>query len=477
MTIANRLFDEIAVGDTASSRRVCTENDLFVFAQASGNLNPISLPDRDGDEDPSTPPLAPSMWVGALVSNVIGNQLPGPGSIYRAQSFTFHDRVVCGDELVVAVRVIEKREPRLIVLETRVAKADGTLVADGVAEVFAPVKKLVFDDLSAPPVIVQRHQQFERLLQACEHHAPLRTALVWPHDAASLDGALQAAAAGLIVPVLVGDRARIAEAARLLGRPIGDLEIVEAPDPQDAAARAVDLARRETVRAIMKGALHSDTLLEPIVRREGGLRTGRRISHVYVLDVPGLEHPLLISDAAINIAPDLAAKRDITQNAIDLARACGIERPRVGILSAVETVNPNIPSTIDAAVLAKMAERGQIEGGAVDGPLAMDNAISVQAARSKGIRSMVAGRAEVLIVPNLETGNMLAKQLTFVAHADAAGLVLGAMVPVMLTSRADSVRSRVVSCALALLYDRWRQGWPARAQPADESGSRHQAKP
>jgi len=473
MTIVNRLFDEIAVGDTASSRRVCTENDLFVFAQASGNLNPIGLPDRDGDRDPSTPPLAPSLWVGALVSNVVGNQLPGPGSTYRAQSFVFDESVVCGDELVITVRVIEKREPRLIVLATSVAKADGTLVADGVAEVYAPAKKLVFDDLSAPAVIVQRHQQFERLLEACRGLPALRTAVVWPHDATSLDGALQAAAAGLIEPVLIGDRGCIAEAARALGRSLGDAPIVEAPDPQGAAAQAVAMARGANVRAIMKGALHSDTLLEPIVRRDGGLRTERRVSHVYVLDVPGLEQPLLISDAAINIAPDLAAKRDITQNAIDLARACGIQRPRVGILSAVETVNPNIPSTIDAAVLAKMAERGQIEGGAVDGPLAMDNAISVQAARSKGITSMVAGRAEVLIVPNLESGNMLAKQLTFVARADAAGLVLGAGVPVMLTSRADSARSRVVSCALALLYDHWRRH---RDIPAADAGGPAQAK-
>ncbi len=456
MTVTNRLFEEIAVGDCASSRRVCTDNDLFIFAQASGNLNPLSLPDRDGDNDPSTPPLAPSMWVGALVSNVLGNLLPGPGTLYRAQSFTFHDRVVSGDELLISVRVIEKREPRLIVLETRVAKASGELVADGVAEVFAPAKKLVFEHLSSPAVLVQRYKQFERMLQACEGLAALPTAVVWPHDAASLDGALQAAKMGLIVPLLLGERSRIAAVASGLGKSVDGIEIVEVDDPHAAADEAVALVRKGAVRAIMKGALHSDALLEPIVQRNGGLRTERRISHVFVMDVPGLEHPLLISDAAINIAPDLNEKKDITQNAIDLARACGIRRPRVGILSAVETVNSNIPSTIDAAVLAKMAERGQIEGGIVDGPLAMDNAISMQAARSKGITSLVAGRAEVLIVPNLEAGNMLAKELTFIAHADAAGLVIGATVPVMLTSRADSVRARLMSCAIALLYDRWR---------------------
>ena len=456
MTVTNRLFDEIAVGDCASSRRVCTDNDLFIFAQASGNLNPLSLPDRDGDGDPSTPPLAPSMWVGALVSNVLGNILPGPGSLYRAQSFTFHDRVISGDELIVSVKVIEKREPRLLVMETRVAKANGQLVADGVAEVFAPEKKLVFDRLSAPAVLVHRHQQFERLLHACGGLAALPTAVVWPHDAASLDGALQAAAMGLIVPLLLGERAQIEAVARGLGKSLGATRVIEVDDLHLAADEAVALVRKGEARAIMKGALHSDALLEPILDRASGLRTERRISHVFVMDVPGLEHPLLISDAAINIAPTLDDKKDITQNAIDLARACGIQRPRVGILSAVETVNSNIPSTIDAAVLAKMAERGQIEGGIVDGPLAMDNAVSMQAARSKGITSLVAGRAEVLIVPNLEAGNMLAKELTFIAHADAAGLVLGATVPVMLTSRADSANARLMSCAIALLYDRWR---------------------
>ncbi len=478
MTVTNRLFEEIDVGDRASSRRVCTDNDLFIFAQASGNLNPLSLPDRDGDDDPSTPPLAPSMWVGALVSNVLGNLLPGPGTLYRAQSFTFHERVVSGDELVISVKVIEKREPRLIVLETRVAKASGELVADGVAEVFAPVKKLVFDHLSAPSVLVQSHQQFARMLQACEGLAALPTAVVWPHDAASLDGALQAAKMGLIVPLLLGERSRIGAVARGLGKSIDGFGIVEVDDPHAAADEAVAMVRQGKVRAIMKGALHSDALLAPIVQRSGGLRTERRISHVFVMDVPGLEHPLLISDAAINIAPNLDEKKDITQNAIDLARACGIRRPRVGILSAVETVNSNIPSTIDAAVLSKMAERGQIEGAIVDGPLAMDNAVSIQAARSKGITSLVAGRAEVLIVPNMEAGNMLAKELTFIAHADAAGLVLGATVPVMLTSRADNAHARLMSCAIALLYDRWRtharghRGAPAGAPHADDSGAK-----
>ena len=471
MTISNRLFDEISVGDTASARRVCTENDLFIFANASGNLNPLSLPDRDGDGDPSTPPLAPSMWVGALVSHVIGNLLPGPGSLYRAQSFTFGDRVYVGDELVISVRVIEKREPDLIVVATRVAKHSGEVVADGIGEVYAPTKKMVFEELSVPSVIVNRQEQFERLLAMCETLEPLPTAVVCPHDGPSLEGALLAAAANLIVPILIGSRVEIERAAGALGRHIDGVELLDIAQPELAAEHAVRLVQQGKARAIMKGALHTDTLLGQIVKRDGGLRTGRRVSHVFVMDVPGMEHPLFISDAAINIAPDLAAKVDITQNAIDLARACGIELPRVGILSAVETVNPNIPSTLDAAILSKMAERGQITGGLVDGPLAMDNAVDVQAARSKGITSLVAGRAQVLIVPNLEAGNMLAKELTFIAHAESSGLAMGAAVPVMLTSRADSARARLVSCALAVLHDDWhRRG--GKPRPEDGGAGR-----
>lgn len=458
MSITNRLFSEIAVGDSASSRRVCTDNDLYIFAHASGSLNPLSLPDPGGG--PAQPPLAASMWVGALVSHVLDNLLPGPGALYRAQSFTFHDRVQVGDELVITVRVIEKREPDLLVMETLVAKANGERVADGIGEVHAPERKMVYEHLSAPPLMIHRHEQSERLLEMAKGRPALPTAVVCPQDEPSLDGALQAAEAGLIRPILIGDRALIERTAALIGRHLDGIEIIDIDRPGLAAAQAVSLVHSGRARAIMKGALHSDALLEHIVKRDGGLRGDRRISHVFVMDTPGLDHPLFISDAAINIAPDLQCKVDITQNAIDLARACGIATPRVGVLSAVETVNPNIPSTLDAAILSKMAERGQIEGAIVDGPLAMDNAVDVEAARTKGITSLVAGRAEVLIVPNMESGNMLVKELTFIAHAEAAGLVMGASVPVMLTSRADSARARLVSCALAVLYDAWRRRGP-----------------
>jgi phosphate butyryltransferase len=267
-----------------------------------------------------------------------------------------------------------------------------------------------------------------------------------------------------------GPRARSAAAAAGAGLDLAGIEIVETPHSHASAERAVALVHEGRAQAVMKGALHSDELLAEIVKREGGLRTKRRVSHAFVLDAPVLDHLLIVTDAAINILPDLMTKADITQNAIELARAIGIAKPKVAVMSAVETVNPSIPSSIDAAVLSKMADRGQITGGLVDGPLAMDNAIDCDAARTKGITSLVAGRAEILVVPNLEAGNMLAKNLTFVAQADAAGLVLGASVPVMLTSRADDVRARLASAALAVLYRHW-QTTGTSAVPAAEDAA------
>jgi len=474
MKLTNRLFDEIAIGDSASIRRVCTESDLYVFANVSGNLNPANLPDLearfDTDGDPGTGAVAPSMWLGSLIGNVIGTRLPGPGALYRAQTLVFRDRARVGDELQITVTVVDKREPRLLLLDTRIERVGGATggqsIAEGQAEVFAPQRRIEIEDAQLPEVLVRRHEQFDRLLAACAGLPPLPTAVVCPDDPASLEGALLARDAGLIAPVLVGAEADIRETAAGLERDLSGVRIVDVANDEEAARRAVALAREGRVRAVMKGHLHTDALLSAIVHRDDGLRTGRRISHVYVMDLPGIADLLFISDAAINISPDLEAKVDIVQNAIDLARACGLSEPRVGILSAVETVTPTIPSTIDAAVLSKMAERGQITGGLVDGPLAMDNAVDLHAARTKGITSLVAGRAQVLIVPNLESGNMLAKELTFLAHAEAAGLVLGAQVPVMLTSRADDARSRLVSCALAQLHDWWRAHGSSRVAGA-----------
>ena len=299
---------------------------------------------------------------------------------------------------------------------------------------------------------LHQHEKYERLIAATKGMPALPTAVAHPCDETSLRGALEAADAGMIVPILVGPQEKIRNLAKSLGVDIKGVEIVDVPHSQAAAEKAVELVRTAKAELLMKGSLHSDELLGAVTKRDTGLRTGRRISHVFVMDVPTHPETLFITDAAVNIAPDLIAKRDIIQNAIDLYAGLGLGTPKVAILSAVETVNPDIPSTIEAAALCKMADRGQITGGELDGPLAFDNAISPEAARIKGIKSPVAGQAQILVVPDLEAGNMLAKNLTFLSHADAAGIVLGARVPIILTSRADNVRTRLASSAVAMLF-------------------------
>src|SRR5215216_1923151 len=293
--------------------------------------------------------------------------------------------------------------------------------------------------------------KYERLLARCETLAPVPTAVVHPCEATALEGAVEAAQKGLIQPLLVGPAAKIMEVASASGVDISNLEIIDVPHSHASAATAVSLIREGRAEILMKGSLHTDELMSAVVARDGGLRTARRISHVFIMDVPTYHKVLVITDAAINIAPTLEDKADICQNAIDLAVALGLEKPKVAILAAVETVTTKMPATIDAAALCKMAERGQITGALLDGPLAFDNAISTQAAETKGIKSTVAGDPDILLAPDLESGNILAKQLTFLANADSAGMVLGARVPIILTSRADNVRSRIASCGVAKL--------------------------
>jgi phosphate acetyltransferase len=294
--------------------------------------------------------------------------------------------------------------------------------------------------------------KYEELLARCRGMTAVPTAVAHPCDDASLGAAVEAARAGIIAPILVGPGERIRAVAKATGLDIAAYEIADAPHSHAAAARAVELVRLGRAELLMKGSLHTDELMAEVVRRDTGLRTDRRVSHVFVMDVPTYHKPLMITDAAVNIVPTLDDKRDIVQNAIDFARALGIERPKVAILSAVETVTTKIPSTIEAAALCKMADRGQIQGAILDGPLAFDNAISAEAARTKGIVSAVAGDPDIVLVPDLEAGNMLAKNLTFLSRADAAGIVLGARVPVILTSRADNERTRMASCGVAALY-------------------------
>lgn len=446
-------YADLVIGQEARVDRLCRAEDLFVFAHASGNLNPMHLPGLDGDGDGLPEAVAPSAWVAALISGVLGNLLPGPGTLYLSETLRFVGRAHAGDTLTAWARVAEKRPDRVVRMDVRVDGPAGR-IAEGEVTVRAPDARRRFDGVAVPGLTVQSHRHFDALLARAAPLAALPTIVVCPESPDAVTGAVMARDHGLIDPVFVGDPAKIAAAASEAGAgaAIADIPIVDIPDHRAAALRAVAMIHEGRGRALMKGHLHTDQLLHAILKKEGGLRTNRRLSHVFVMDVPGLDHLLFVTDAAINIAPDLECKVSIVQNAIDLARALGVDQPKVGILSAVETVTASIPSTLDAAILSKMADRGQITGGLVDGPLAMDNAVDVGAARTKGLTGLVAGRADVLVAPNMEAGNMIAKELTFLAHAEAAGLVMGAQVPVILTSRADDDKARLASCAVATLY-------------------------
>ncbi len=454
MRIENKTFDELSVGDTAELRRLCTQDDLLVFANMSGNHNPMHVFDADGDADGVAEAIVPGAFVGSVVSAVLGNLLPGAGTLYRAQSLVFHSRAHAGEELIAKVTVTEKREKDFTVfLATEVMRVrDGATILSGVAEVEAPRRKIEYSSHDLPGLIVQRHRHFEKLIRRTKSLPPLVTAVVCPEDPNSLGGAVLSFKRDLIKPIFFGNATKIKSIALELNVDIADVEIIDCLSPIAAAQQAVEVVNKGKAQALMKGHMHTDHLLRPVLDKTSGLTNGHRLTHAFVMDVPGLDHLLLVSDAAINISPDLKTKMDIVQNAIDLALSIGIDKPKVGVLSAVETVNPDIPSSIDAALLSKMADRGQITGGLVDGPLAMDNAVDLSAARTKNIKSEVAGRAEILVVPNLDSGNMLAKQLAYISHAEAAGLVLGARVPIILNSRADDDMARLASCAVAVLH-------------------------
>jgi phosphate acetyltransferase len=452
--IENKTFDEIEVGDTAELVRTLKPHDIELFAIMSGDVNPAHVDEEYAKSDIFHEVIAHGMWGGALISTVLGTELPGPGTIYLNQSLSFRGPVGIGDTVTVRVSVREKKpQKKRLILDCLCLNQDGEIIIKGEAEVIAPAKKVRRPRVVLPEVhLHERGARYQELIAATRELEPIRTAVVHPCDPISLSGALEARQQGLIDPVLVGPRKKVKAAASEINGNLDGIEIIDVPHSHAAAARAVELVRKGEVDALMKGALHTDELMSAVLKRDIGLRTERRLSHVFALDVPTYPKPLFITDAAINIYPDLLCKRDIVQNAIDLAQALGIETPKVAILSAVETVYPKIASTVEAAALCKMADRGQITGGLLDGPLAFDNAISAEAARIKGISSPVAGDADILVAPDLESGNMLAKQLLYLAGAEAAGLVLGARVPIMLTSRAAGQLARLASAAVAQLY-------------------------
>lgn len=455
LMIENRTFDEIAIGDSASLVRTLTQDDIDLFAIVSGDVNPAHLDPAFAQTDLFHRIIGHGMWSGSLVSAVLGTKLPGPGAIYLSQELRFLAPIGIGDTITTTVTVLDK--PGIhhdVVFGCRCVNAEGIEVVTGTARLRAPTEKVRRPRMELPDVQLSRHLRFREMLARAAGVPAVPVAVAHPCDAASLGAAVEAAAAGLVLPILVGPEARIRAVADAAALDISRFRVIDAPHSHAAAMRAVALVRAGEAQLLMKGSLHTDELMHAVVAPETGLRTARRLSHVYLMDVPAYPRPLLVTDAAINIAPSLEDKRDIVQNAIDLAHVMGIEAPRVAILSAVETINPAIRSTLDAAALCKMADRGQITGGLLDGPLAFDNAINSAAARQKGIVSAVAGQADILVVPDLEAGNMLAKQLSFLAGADAAGVVVGALVPIILTSRADSERTRIASCAVAVLMAR-----------------------
>ena len=403
------------------------------------------------DAAPGTlPDAALALLLHGIILDFIASRLPGPGCDVLEERIRFVADPAVGDQVVVTGRIAARPSAETATVAITLECERG-LLAEGAVEVRLPAEPITLRPEARPDIILHRHRHLERLMSRAAVAPPLSASIAWPCDRDSLLGPWQAMQAGGFRPILVGPRDAMQRAAAEAGITLDGCEVVEAATPAEAAATAARLCRDGAAQALMKGSLHTDELMAAVVARDAGLRGARRISHVFAMDVPSYPKPLFVTDAAINIAPDLMTKADIVQNAVDMLHALGNPLPKVAILSAVETVNPKIPGTLDAALLCKMADRGQITGALLDGPLAFDNAISRAAARIKKITSPVAGDADVLVVPDLEAGNMLAKQLSYLAGADSAGIVLGARVPVILTSRADSVASRLASIALARL--------------------------
>ena len=467
--ISNLTFDEMPLGARATLTRTLTQDDIMSFALVSGDVNPAHIDAEYANASRFHGPIAHGMWAGALISSLLGTRFPGPGTIYEGQVLHFHLPVRAGDTLEVEA-VVTARDPerKQLTMDCRVTNQKGATVVSGEALVRAPTQK-VRRALATLPTL-HLFDPDARLATWVDGWAadiaaaspdgiarPVACAVVHPCDATSLGGAMAAADRGLIVPILIGPEARIRAVAAELGIDLTGVHIESVEHSHAAAERGVALAAEGTAEMLIKGSLHTDELMHAVIS-EPRLRTKRRISHVFRFDIPAYPKPVLITDAAINIVPTLAEKAD---NAIDLAKVLGVAEPKVAILSAVETVTPKIASTLDAASLCKMADRGQIAGGVLDGPLAFDNAISAEAARIKGIKSTVAGNADILMVPDLEAGNMLAKQLEYLAGAASCGIVLGARVPIALTSRADGEASRLASAALAArLALAWRSRRP-----------------
>ncbi|HRC61156.1 MAG TPA: bifunctional enoyl-CoA hydratase/phosphate acetyltransferase [Candidatus Propionivibrio aalborgensis] len=464
--LESRTFDEINVGDCSVLVRSLRAEDIKLFAIMSGDMNPAIGDKEFSNSGMFREVIAHGMWSASLISTVLGTQFPGPGTILVDQALHFARPVSLGDTITVTMTVKKMfTHNRHILFDCCCVNQDNLEVVRGTAEVLAPAEKVKTKRVDLPHITISdKYARLQHLVARANGLAPIDMAVVHPCDLESLKGALMAAEAELIDPILIGPEAKIRGIASEHGLDLKQHRIVNVKHSHDAAAMAVSLIHNGDAEALMKGSLHTDELMAEVVSHASGLRTERRISHVFLMDVPTYPRPILITDAAINISPTLDDKVDIIQNAIDLAHIIGIPEPKVAILSAVETVSAKIQSTLDAAALCKMADRGQIRGGLLDGPLAFDNAVSLEAAKTKGIVSAVAGRAEILVVPDLESGNMVAKQLEYLANALTSGIVLGARVPIVLTSRADTAETRIASCVIATLIAHANRGKQAKTE-------------
>jgi phosphate acetyltransferase len=450
--LENYPYDEIDVGDSAYIQRTLTMADIQAFAAVSGDTNPAHMDPEYANDTLFHGVIGHGMWGGSLISTVLGTVFPGPGTIYLEQNLRFSRPVRIGDSLTVTVTCSAKHDDKKAIdLECTLVNQKDERVLSGSARVLAPTKKLRIPRIHAPTIsLFDPIGQHAHLLNLGAHLEAVVCGVVHPCDQESLQGAMDAHHAGLIKAVLIAPEKKLRALAAQVNIDISSATVIDVPHSHAAAEMAAQMAADKKLEALMKGSLHTDELIHAVVMQPG-LRTGRRMSHVFRCQVPMYPKPLYITDAALNIAPTLAEKADIVQNAIDFAHVMGLEEPKVAILAAVETVNPSMPSTLDAAALCKMADRGQIKGGVLDGPLAFDNAISAHAAQIKHIDSPVAGQVDILVAPHIEAGNMMIKQVEILAGASGAGIVLGARVPIALTSRSDTAMARSASALLVKL--------------------------
>lgn len=452
--LVNVTFDELKVGQTASLTRTLSKQDIQLFAVLSGDVNPAHLDDTYAEDSIFRGVVGHGMWTGALISALLGTALPGPGTIYLNQDLAFKKPVRPGETIHVTVSVREKKkEKHIVVFDCQCTNLLGDTVAIGTSTVIAPVQKIRRTRPELPDVQFHFHDHFRDIIDSCDQLPPVRTAVVHPVSAIAIQSVSEAVDEQLIDPVLVGPKLRIQKAAVDAGIDLSRYEVVPTEHSHGAAKRAVEMAVAGDVAALMKGSLPADELMSAVLPLTAGLQSERLISHAYVVDVSSYHKLLLITDAAINIAPTMDEKADICRNAIALWRVMtrDASEPKLAILAATEKVNSKMQATVDAACLCKMADRQQIDHALLDGPLALDLAISQQAVQEKGLTSSVAGDSDILLAPDIHSGNIVAKQLTFLGHAAAAGVVLGARVPIIMTSRADSQRTRLMSCALAVL--------------------------